>query len=58
MIILDNPIDSKEISESIQMLNNQVKLCNKISENGFKKSQAINWENTTNMTLNTYKKIL
>jgi len=57
-IILNNPIDSQEISMGIQKLNNQVELRNKISENGFKKSQAINWENTTNKTLDTYKKIL
>ena len=57
-IILDNPIDSQEISTDIQTLTNQLELRNKISENGFKKSQAINWKNTTNKTLNAYKKIL
>ena len=57
-IILNNPTDSQEISMSIQTLNNQLELRNKISESGFKKSQAINWENTTNKTLDTYKKIL
>ncbi len=56
--ILNNPTDSKEISMDIQTLNNQLELRNKISENGFKKSQAINWENTTNKTLDAYKKIL
>jgi UDP-glucose:(heptosyl)LPS alpha-1,3-glucosyltransferase len=57
-IILNNPTDSQEISMSIQTLNNQLELLNKISENGFKKSQAINWGNTTNKTLDAYKKIL
>ena len=57
-IILDNPIDSQEISTDIQTLTNQLELRNKISENGFKKSQAINWENTTNKTLKAYKEIL
>jgi len=57
-IILNNPTDSQEISMSIQTLNNQLELRNKISESGFKKSQAINWENTTNKTLDAYKKIL
>jgi UDP-glucose:(heptosyl)LPS alpha-1,3-glucosyltransferase len=57
-IILNNPTDSQEISMSIQTLNNQLELRNKISENGFKKSQTINWGNTTNKTLNAYKKIL
>jgi len=56
-IILNNPTDSQEISMSIQTLNNQLELRNKISENGFKKSQTINWGNTTNKTLNAYKKI-
>ncbi len=56
--ILNNPTDSQEISMDIQTLNNQLELRNKISENGFKKSQAINWENTTNKTLDAYKKIL
>ena len=40
-IILNNPTDSQEISMSIQTLTNQLELRNKISENGFKKSQAI-----------------
>ena len=57
-IILNNPTDSQEISMDIQTLNNQLELRNKISENGFKKSQTINWGNTTNKTLNAYKKIL
>lgn len=57
-VILNNPTDSQEISMGIQMLNNQLELRNKISESGFKQSQAINWENTTNKTLDAYKKIL
>jgi len=57
-VILNNPTDSQEISMGIQMLNNQLELRNKISESGFKKSQTINWENTTNKTLAAYKKIL
>jgi len=57
-VILNNPTDSQEISIGIQTLNNQLELRNKISKNGFKKSQAINWENTTNKTLDAYKKIL
>jgi UDP-glucose:(heptosyl)LPS alpha-1,3-glucosyltransferase len=57
-IILNNPTDSQEISISIQTLNNQLELRNKISESGFKKSQEISWKNTTNKTLNAYKKIL
>ncbi len=57
-IILNNPTDSQEISMSIQTLNNQLELRNKISESGFKKSQEINWENTTNKTFDAYKKIL
>jgi UDP-glucose:(heptosyl)LPS alpha-1,3-glucosyltransferase len=57
-IILNNPTDPQEVSMGIQTLNNQLELRNKISENGFKKSQTINWGNTTNKTLNAYKKIL
>jgi UDP-glucose:(heptosyl)LPS alpha-1,3-glucosyltransferase len=57
-IILNNPIDSQEISIGIQTLTNQLELRNKISESGFKKSQAINWVNTTNKTLKAYKEIL
>ena len=57
-VILNNPTDPQEISIGIQTLTNQLELRNKISENGFKKSQAINWKNTTNKTLNAYKKIL
>jgi len=57
-VILNNLKDSQEISIGIQTLTNQLELRNKISENGFKKSQAINWKNTTNKTLNAYKKIL
>jgi len=56
--ILNNPTDSQEISIGIQTLTNQLELRNKISENGFKKSQAINWENTTNKTLDAYKQIV
>jgi len=55
-IILNNPTDPQEVSMGIQTLNNQLELRNKISENGFKKSQTINWGNTTNKTLNAYKK--
>jgi UDP-glucose:(heptosyl)LPS alpha-1,3-glucosyltransferase len=57
-IILNNPTGPQEVSMGIQTLNNQLELRNKISENGFKKSQTINWGNTTNKTLNAYKKIL
>jgi UDP-glucose:(heptosyl)LPS alpha-1,3-glucosyltransferase len=57
-IILNDPKSSTEISIGIQTLTNQLELRNKISESGFKKSQTINWENTTNETLNAYKKIL
>ena len=57
-VILNNPTDPQEISIGIQTLTNQLELRNKISENGFKKSQTINWENTKNKTLNAYKKIL
>jgi len=57
-IILNDPTDSREISMGIQMLNNQLELRNKISASGFKKSQTINWKNTTNETLDAYKKIL
>jgi len=42
---------------SIQTLNNQLELLNKISESGFKKSKQINWETTTNKTLSAYEKI-
>ena len=57
-VILNDPTDSQEISMGIQTLTNQLELRNKISENGFKKSQAINWKNTTNKTLDAFKKIL
>ncbi|MBC8147014.1 MAG: glycosyltransferase family 4 protein [Bacteroidetes bacterium] len=57
-IILNNPTDSQEISMGIQTLNNQLELRKTVSKNGFKKSQAINWDNTTNKTLDAYKKIL
>jgi len=57
-VILNNPTDPQEISIGIQTLTNQLELRNKISENGFKKSQTINWENTTNKTLDAYKKTL
>jgi UDP-glucose:(heptosyl)LPS alpha-1,3-glucosyltransferase len=57
-VILNNPTDPQEISMSIQTLNNQLELRNKISKNGFIKAQTINWVNTTNKTLNAYKKIL
>ena len=56
-IILNDPTNSKEISQGIQTLAEKQKLHIKISENGFKKSQEISWENTTNRTLNAYKKI-
>ena len=57
-IILNNPTSSKEISQSIQMLIGQLELRNKISENGFKKSQDIGWENTKKQTLNAYSKVI
>jgi glycosyltransferase involved in cell wall biosynthesis len=56
-IILNNPTDPQEISKNIQMLNQQVNLRNRIAKNGFKKSQAINWEKTTNKTLGTYGRV-
>lgn len=56
-IILNDPTNSKEISQDIQTLAEKQELHIKISENGFKKSQEISWENTTNRTLNAYKKI-
>jgi len=56
-IILNDPKNSTEISISIQTLTNQLELRNKISENGFKKSQAISWKNTTHQTLKVYNKI-
>jgi len=56
-IILNNPENSIEISQGIQTLAEKQELHIKISENGFKKSQTISWENTTNRTLNAYKKI-
>ena len=42
----------------LKTLYSQIELRDKIAENGFKKSQKINWENTTNKTLDTYEKIL
>ena len=56
-IILNDPTNSKEISQGIQTLAEKQELHIKISENGFKKSQTISWKNTTNRTLNAYKKI-
>ena len=56
-VILNNPTDPQEVSIGIQTLTNQLELRNKISENGFKKSQTINWENTKNKTLNAYETI-
>jgi len=56
-IILNNPTDPQEISMSIQTLNNQLELRNKIAENGFKKAKKINWDTTTNFTLKSYSKI-
>jgi len=53
-IILDDPIDPKEVSESIRILNNQVELRNKIAESGFKKSQLISWENTVKKSTYTF----
>jgi len=51
---LDDPIDPKEVSESIRILNNQVELRNKIANNGFKKSTKINWESAKDQTLKSY----
>ena len=56
-IILNDPTNSMEISQGIKALTDTKELRIKISENGFKKSQDINWENTTNKTLKAYKKI-
>ena len=56
-IILNNPKNSKEISKNIQMLNQQVNLRNRIAENGLKKSKQINWEATTNKTLDAYGRV-
>jgi len=53
-IILNDPTNSKEISQGIQTLAEKQELHIKISENGFKKSQDINWENTTTQTIKTY----
>jgi UDP-glucose:(heptosyl)LPS alpha-1,3-glucosyltransferase len=57
-IILDNPQNSKELSKKIEMLHNQVDLRDKISENGFRKSQQISWGSTTLKTLETYTQII
>jgi len=56
-IILNNPKDSKEILQGIQILNNQIELRNEIASNGFKKSQEVNWENTVNKTFDAYRYI-
>jgi glycosyltransferase involved in cell wall biosynthesis len=56
-IILNDPTNSMEISQGIKTISGKKELRIKISENGFKKSQTINWENTTNRTLDAYKKI-
>lgn len=57
-LIVSNPKDSNELFNHIKTLYSQIELRDKIAENGFKKSQKINWENTTNKTLDTYEKIL
>jgi len=53
-IILDDPINSMEISQGIKTLTETKELRIKISDNGFKKSQTISWENTLNQTLKAY----
>ena len=57
-IILENPKNSKEISKNIKLLYSQLDFRKKIAENGLKKSKQINWETTTNKTLNAYAKAL
>ncbi len=57
-IILGNPRNSKEISKNIKLLNNQLALRQNIAENGLEKSRQINWEATTNKTLDAYGKVL
>lgn len=57
-IILENPQNSEEISKNIKLLNNQLYLRQKIAENGLEKSKQINWETTTNKTLEAYAKTI
>jgi UDP-glucose:(heptosyl)LPS alpha-1,3-glucosyltransferase len=57
-IILENPQNSEEISKNIKLLNNHLDLRQKIAKNGLEKSKQINWETTTNKTLETYERLL
>ena len=57
-IILENPQNSEEISKNIELLNNHLDLRQKIAKNGLEKSKKINWETTTNKTLETYERLL
>lgn len=56
-VTLEDPTDATEIANSIQVLYNDSNLRSNIAAQGFKKSQQINWENTTVATLNTYQDI-
>ncbi len=56
-VILKNPTNPNHIAEKIIKLNAELEFRNKISGNGFRKAKLINWDITTQETLNAYRRI-
>jgi glycosyltransferase involved in cell wall biosynthesis len=56
-VLLENPLNSKEIAEKIDFLFNNPRDRSKIAYQGFKKSQGITWNQTLEQTLTAYRNL-
>jgi len=57
-LLINNPKDSKEISQHISTLINDSDLRHKLAKNGKNKAALITWDNTMEQTLKAYTKAL
>ena len=57
-LLLDNPTDSKEIAEKINLLVNNKDLRKQMGENAYKTAQKYSWTKVAQQILEVYKKVL
>lgn len=57
-LYIDNPLDSKEIAESITCVINNNGLMEKMRKRGFKQVKRFSWDKTVEKTIQIYKNIL
>lgn len=57
-VLLNNPRDSKEIAEKINLLINNKDLRIKMAENAYKTAQKYSWEEVARKTLEVYQEVL